>query len=237
MASILKWPGVWFRMVLKPEETAAKLKAEKPTLVDGIISFGLCNFLIGLAVFLIFAIISLIGFAVAGDIIASLISLAISFAIFAIVFPIMMLISLLILSVILKISSSILKGKGSLGEECGFLGVIGSPYTILMVLMYLCMLVPVMLLSGFAVFFGLGSLALIYITIGIISVIFSPMVYILMAFAFDLLAEIEKVSIYRSGAIIGLMIGIATFLLMLIIAAFLFIVGGAMYGLTRGMYY
>ncbi len=239
MANLLKWPRIWFGIFLKPEETAVTLKKEKPNLIDGIVSFGFCSFLIGFIVFLISAIFGiLLGSALGGPIASKAagigVGLLISFAILIIGFPLLMIIILLILTIFLKIASLLLKGKGSFGEECGILGVVGSSYLILMVLMYVVMFIPPM--GGFMDAFargsaGFGSMALMYLMMGVAYLIFIPLIYIVMAFTFDLLADIEQVSIYRSGAIMGLMFGIIFFIMMVVIAALMFIFAGVMYGL------
>jgi hypothetical protein len=54
-----------------------------------------------------------------------------------------------------------------------------------------------------------------------------------MAFFFDLLAEIEQVSIYRSGAITGFAFGSMLFIMMLVLAVFIFLLGGAVSSMGR----
>lgn len=228
MVNLLKWPRVWFEIFLKPEETAASLKKEKPSWIEGIISFGFCSFLIGLIGFIISAILAIpLGFTLGAPLAAKaggmLIGLLIMFAICVIAFPILMIILLLILSVFLKIASVILKGKGSLGGECGILGIVGSSFLILTILTYAIMLVPMIVLNVSNA--GFVAIALIYMLIGIAILLYSPLMYLLTAFLFDLLADIEKVTIYKSGAMFGLMYGIVTFIMMLFFAVFMFIAG------------
>ncbi|RLI87386.1 MAG: hypothetical protein DRO76_02355, partial [Candidatus Altiarchaeales archaeon] len=63
MADLFKWPRIWFEIFLKPEETAASLKKEKPSWIDGVASFGFCSFLIGLIAFIISTVLAiLLGF-------------------------------------------------------------------------------------------------------------------------------------------------------------------------------
>ena len=204
---------------MKPEETAASLKKEKPCWIDGVASFGFCSFLIGLIAFIISTILAiLLGF-----------SLGAPLAIFVIAFPILMIILLLILTIFLKIASMLLKGKGGFSEECGILGIVGSSYLILMVLLMVAIYTPMLLVFAISGPGGFGVvMALVYLIIGVAYLIFMPLVYLIMAFTFDLLADIEQISIYRSGAIVGLMFGIIMFLMMLMLSAMMFLIGGAM---------
>lgn len=231
MVNLFKWPRIWFDIFLKPEEIAASLKKEKPGLVDGIISFGFCSFLIGFIAFIILAILAILfGFSLGGPVAAKAagigVGLLIMFATLVIGFPIMMIILLLLITIFLKISSVLLKGKGSFSEECGILGVVGSSYLILLILMLAAIYIPLLLIMGIFGFAGFGTMALTYICIGIASLVFSPLMYLLMAFLFDLLADIEQVTIYRSGAILGLMYGITAFIMMLCLAIVIFLIGG-----------
>lgn len=236
MASILKWPRIWFDIIFRPEETASLLKKEKPKLVDGIISIGFCSLLIGFIAFLLSALLGLLGLVTGADIAGSLIGLLILFGIFVIGFPIFMIILLLILTVVLKISSIILKGKGSFGEECGVLGVVGSTYMIIMVLVYGFVLISSMLVGVATAILGFASIALIYIVMGVAYLISMPLAYIVTAFTFDLMADVEGVSIYRSGAILGLMAGIIAFIMMLGFSAIMFLFAGAMSMFAGGYY-
>jgi len=175
--------------------------------------------LIGLIAFIISTILAiLLGF-----------SLGAPLAIFVIAFPILMIILLLILTIFLKIASMLLKGKGGFSEECGILGIVRSSYLILMVLLMVAIYTPMLLVFAISGPGGFGVvMALVYLIIGVAYLIFMPLVYLIMAFTFDLLADIEQISIYRSGAIVGLMFGIIMFLMMLMLSAMMFLIGGAM---------
>lgn len=234
MADLFKWPRIWFEIFLKPEETAASLKKEKPGWIDGVASFGFCSFSIGLIAFIISTILAiLLGFSLGTPLTTKVMSMGIGllimFGIFVIAFPILMIILLLILTIFLKIASMLLKGKGGFSEECGILGIVGSSYLILMVLLMVAIYTPMLLVFAISGPGGFGVvMALMYLIMGVAYLIFMPLVYLIMAFTFDLLADIEQISIYRSGAIVGLMFGIIMFLMMLMLSAMMFLIGGAM---------
>ena len=155
-------------------------------------------------------------------------------AIFVIAFPILMIILLLILTIFLKVASMLLKGKGGFSEECGILGIVGSSYLILMVLLMVAIYTPMLLVFAISGPGGFGVvMALMYLIMGVAYLIFMPLVYLIMAFTFDLLADIEQISIYRSGAIVGLMFGIIMFLMMLMLSAMMFLIGGGYVKLFR----
>ncbi len=247
MVDLLKWPRLWFGIFLRPEETAAALKKEKPRWIDGVISIGFCSFLIGLLLFIIFAILSIISmFALGGSFASNAagvgMSIVILFMLLVIGFPLLMIIILLVSIAFLRIASLILKGKGSISEECGFLGSIGGSYMIIMFLMYavlvLGIFVPSILFSG--IIGAIGSMALMYLMMGVAYLVFMPLFYLVLAFTFDVLADIEQVTIYRSGAIVGLMIGLMCFVFMVVLVVFMLIFSvlfaGLMSGFGGGMY-
>ena len=220
--------GLWFKLFFKPEETANRLKERKPCLSDGAVSIGLCSAFLGSIAFLltlIFSVLALIGGSVEG----AIISMAISFAIFVIGIPIIAMILLIISTTFLKIASILLKGKGSFSNECGVLGIVGSSMIILYLTMFLIIFIAFFLLGiliGITGGFVLGT-GLTYIILGAILLVFSPLTYLLIAILFDLLADIEQVSIYRSGMIVGLMQGIATFLIYAIFGVIMMFLGSA----------
>jgi hypothetical protein len=223
MINVFKWPGVWFNIFKKPEETAALLKKEKPTLVDGIMSYGLASVSLGFLAFLLFAVISLLSLG-GGNLAGAVIGLAFIFAILVIAFPIFMILNLLFYSAAVKASSMILKGKGKFSEECGLLGVTGSAALIIFAVMYAVIVVLMMVLMAAAGSFGVFIL---YPLMGILYLVLMPVVYLFLAFVFDVLAALEQVSIYRAGALLGLAVGILCCLMMLIFSVVMFSVLGA----------
>jgi hypothetical protein len=218
MTNVFKWPGVWLNIFKKPDETAALLKKEKPTLVDGIMSYGLACVFIGLLIFLLMAAVTVLGAVSGGNLAASIIGLAMMFAIFVIAFPIGMIILLLIYSAALKVSSMILKGKGAFSQECGIIGVTGSAGIIIAAAMYSIMFVLMFALMAVLNFLGMFAM---YPLMGLMYLVIMPVGYLLLAFILDMLASVEQVSIYRAGAIFGLAMGILCCLMMLAMTAFM----------------
>lgn len=223
-------------MLLKPEEAAANLKKNRPGLADGLASFGLMNLAIGIAAFLVFTLVLLLfgssiarlgNTALAGGIFA----LALSFGILVIAYPLSMLFMLLLITVFFKLASVILKGKGKFAEQCGLLGVVGSVYTAITILFMAVIYFPLILM---VVVLGesMIGMALFYLCMGLGYVVFMPYSQMLTAFLFDLLADLEKLSIYRSGALAGLAFGIMMSLMMLALAAMLFLFGLFVPGLS-----
>lgn len=235
MTNILGWSGVWLGILLSPEKTAKQLKKDRPGMVDGFLSFGLLNFIIGVLGFLVTTLLSLYlgsamsninpGFATGG----LLIMLVIFFGLEVIAYPICMIIILLILTAFFKLASVLLKGKSSFGELCGLLGVVGSAYLLVMVVLGLIVYVP-MMVAIILFKANTSALALVYFLMGVAYLITMPFIQLVMALFFDLLADVEKVSIYRSGAMTGLAMGIVMFLLMVTISAMMFFVGSLMGG-------
>jgi hypothetical protein len=80
------------------------------------------------------------------------------------------------------------------------------------------------------------ALALAYALMGVAYLITMPFLQMVMALFFDLLADLEKVSIYRSGAMTGLAFGIVMFLLMLAFAVMMFLMGSMMGGYQNSGY-
>jgi hypothetical protein len=231
MTNILEWPGVWFGLLFSPEKTAKILKSHRPGMVDGLISFGLLNFFVGILMFLVALVVSFFfssamtsfdpNWATGG----LLIMLAVFFGFFVIGYPIIAIIGLLIVAAFFKLASIVLKGKSSYGELCGMIGVVGSAYFIVMVFMALIVYVPmmgaIMLMQGSA-----SAIAFVYLLMGVAYLITMPFIQMVMALFFDMLADLENVSIYRSGAMTGLALGIVLFLMMLALSVMLFFVLG-----------
>jgi hypothetical protein len=242
MTSILEWPGVWFGLLFSPEKTAKQLKSERPGLVDGLVSFGLLNFILGILMFLVALALSFFLSSAMSSFASSwaagglVIMLAVFFGVLVIAYPIIALIGLLIVAAFFKLASVILKGRSSYSELCGMIGVVGSVYYIVMVALILLIYVPMV---GAVILLG-GSLsvalALAYALMGVAYLITMPFLQMVMALFFDLLADIEKVSIYRSGAMTGLAFGIVMFLLMLAFAAMMFLMGSMMGGYQNSGY-
>ena len=241
MTNILGWPGVWLGLLFSPEKTVKHLKSNRPGLADGLLSFGLLNFIIGVLGFLIAAVLSVFMSSALSNIVPNwgagglLVMLVIFFGLGVIAYPIGMMIALLVLAVFFKLASVILKGKSSFGGLCGLLGVVGSAYMIVMLVLILIVYVPTLvawaLLSG-----GISAIALLYLLMGVAYLITMPFIQMVTAIFFDMLADIEKVSIYRSGAMSGLAIGMITFLLMLALSAFMFLLGSWMEGYQSSGY-
>jgi len=245
MESVLRWPGLWYGILFAPEKTAEHLKKHKPGLIDGVASIGLCSIVIGIVSFIVLAVLSIVfaslmpySFGSAG-LLGVGVGLAMAFALLVIGFPLGMIILLLIIACFIKLASVLLKGRGKFSEECGIVGVVGSPYLILMFLLLVAIYLPLILLSAVGFGGGLASIALIYLFMGLAYLVFMPFMQLLMAFFFDLLADIEQVSIYRSGAMTGLVFGAMLFIMMLAFAILIFLLGGAVSSLGRmsGQYY
>ncbi len=241
MTNILGWPKVWLGLLFSPEKTVKHLKSSRPELADGLLSFGLLNLIIGVLGFLIAAVISVFASSTLSNIAPDfgtgglLIMLAVFFGLSVIAYPIGMIICLLVLSVFFKLASIILKGKSSFGELCGLIGVVGSAYMIVMLALFVIIYIPIicalMLLQGSA-----SAIALLYLLMGVAYLITMPFIQMVTAIFFDMLADIEKVSIYRSGAMSGLAIGIVMFLLMLALSVLMFFLGSWMEGYPSSGY-
>jgi hypothetical protein len=231
MTNLLEWPGVWFGLLFSPEKTAKQLKSHRPGLVDGLVSFGLLNFILGILMFLVATALSLF----VGSALSSF-SPSWAAGVLVIAYPIIALVGLLIIAAFFKLASVILKGRSSYSELCGMIGVVGSVYYIVMVALILLIYVPMV---GAVILLGGNisvALALAYALMGVAYLITMPFLQMVMALFFDLLADIEKVSLYRSGAMTGLAFGIVMFLLMLAFAAMMFLMGSMMGGYQNSGY-
>lgn len=149
-----------------------------------------------------------------------------------IAYPIVSLIVLFIVAAFFRFSSVILKGKSSYGELCGLIGVVGSA---LMIVTAAFVLVTHASLFGVVALAGAGPSGpsmrvFIYPSTGMGYLVVMPFMQMIMAMFFDLLAGIEKVSIYRSGAMTGLVTGIVTFLIMAGVALRFFLTGSSIGG-------
>jgi hypothetical protein len=241
MANILGWPGVWLGLLFSPEKTVKRLKSNRPGLADGLMSFGLLNFIIGVLGFLFAAVVSvfvspaLSGIAPAWAEGGLLVMLAVFFGLSVIAYPIGMMIGLLVLTAFFKLASVLLKGKSSFGELCGLAGVVGSAYTIVMIALFVIIYVPMicalMLLQGSA-----SAIVILYLLMGVAYLITLPFIQMVTAIFFDMLADIEKVSIYRSGAMNGLALGMIMFLFMLALSLMMFLLGSWMEGYQSSGY-
>lgn len=201
----------WFMGITQPEKTIKELKKKKYGIKDGLCSSSLIALFVGIVLFLF--IYYLLSTTLAINPLFSLIInmndvLINSFLLLIVALPFLAMAGLLIWSLIFKKIVDIVGGKWKYEYVCGFFGVLAG--------MTIIVSVPAVFLTFLATSLFQSTNISYLILIGFGALITSALSGIVAALTYQMISEMEKISLPKSGLVYGLTTGISSFVVLIL---------------------
>lgn len=188
--------GTWVSAFTDTDNTIKRLKKEKLSARDGLLSAGFISLLAGIVIFVaVAALISLVPSAAAVIGISGYVTL---FATYVILLPLLAMLGVAVFTALLRGVSMLVGGKGGFSRDLGIVGIL---FGVLVVSM-----VPSEIVSIIAGLAGTGLLALLFGALSML--LYIGLLFFVFGIALEPLADAERLSVARFGMAFGFSLGI-----------------------------